>query len=217
MRCHTCDMTHSYLWHDSFVCVTWLIRMCDMTHSYLWHDSFVSVTWLIHICDVIAARSDPHQKRHRIKLRCCYVTHMNGSSHTYEWIMSYIRMSHVTRKEWVMSHVWHRIKLRCRYVTRMNGSCHTYGWIMSYIRMSHVTHMAFDAMRYHFLFFDAARTLIYMYVCMYVYVYVRMYIYVCKYTISILCMYTSRSRHRIEIVQVCVHRNALCTSYVTRE
>jgi len=51
---HVCDMTHSYEWHDSFICVTWLIPMwhdgmcaqhrhsCmrDMTHSYAWHDSF---------------------------------------------------------------------------------------------------------------------------------------------------------------------------------
>jgi len=30
----TCDMTHSYVWHDSFVCVTRLILMRDMTLSY---------------------------------------------------------------------------------------------------------------------------------------------------------------------------------------
>jgi len=35
-------MTHLYVWHDSFICVTWLIHMCDMTHSYVWHDSFIS-------------------------------------------------------------------------------------------------------------------------------------------------------------------------------
>ena len=45
-------MTHSYVWHDSFVCVTWLIRMCDVTHSYVRHDSFVCVTWLIRMCDM---------------------------------------------------------------------------------------------------------------------------------------------------------------------
>ena len=49
---HTCDMTHSYVWHDSFICVTWLIHTCDMTHSYVWHDSFICVTWLIHTCDM---------------------------------------------------------------------------------------------------------------------------------------------------------------------
>ena len=41
---HTCVMTHSYVCHDSFLCVTWLIHMCDMTHSY--------ETWLIHMCDM---------------------------------------------------------------------------------------------------------------------------------------------------------------------
>jgi len=30
---HMCDMTHSSVWHDSFICVTWLIYMGDMTHS----------------------------------------------------------------------------------------------------------------------------------------------------------------------------------------
>jgi len=74
---HICDMTHSYIWmsrhrqiccvthlwhfmqaicqhskvwHDSFICVTWLIHMYDMTYSYVWHDSFICVTWLIYMC-----------------------------------------------------------------------------------------------------------------------------------------------------------------------
>jgi len=46
-----CDMTHSYAWHGSFVCVAWRIHMCGMTHSYVWRDSFTSVPWLIHVCD----------------------------------------------------------------------------------------------------------------------------------------------------------------------
>ena len=46
-----CDMTPSYTWHDSFICVTWLIVMSDMTPSYMWHDSFICVTWLLHTCD----------------------------------------------------------------------------------------------------------------------------------------------------------------------
>jgi len=47
-----CDMTHSYVWHDAFICVTWRIHMCDMTHSYVWHDSRKRVTTLIHMCDM---------------------------------------------------------------------------------------------------------------------------------------------------------------------
>jgi len=39
------------MWHDSFICATWLIHMCDMTHSYVWHDSLVieNVSFIIHI------------------------------------------------------------------------------------------------------------------------------------------------------------------------
>ena len=59
-----------YVWHDSFVCVTWRIYTCDTTHLYVWRDllnngllslfksdvdlevCFVSVTWLIRTCDM---------------------------------------------------------------------------------------------------------------------------------------------------------------------
>ena len=60
-----CDMTHSYVWHDSvmcvwhdtlicvarliYMCVTPLIHMCAMTHSYVCYDSFICVPWPIHI------------------------------------------------------------------------------------------------------------------------------------------------------------------------
>ena len=40
LNSYTWDMTHSYVWHDSLICVTWLIDMCDITHWYVWNDSF---------------------------------------------------------------------------------------------------------------------------------------------------------------------------------
>jgi len=40
LRCAPmCDMTHSYVKHDTFTCVTWLIRVCDMIDPYVWHVS----------------------------------------------------------------------------------------------------------------------------------------------------------------------------------
>jgi len=42
-----CDVTYSYVWRGSFICVTWLIPMCGMTHCYVWHDSSLCVIWLI--------------------------------------------------------------------------------------------------------------------------------------------------------------------------
>ena len=31
MQFHMYDMTPPYVWHDAFICVTWLLHMCDMT------------------------------------------------------------------------------------------------------------------------------------------------------------------------------------------
>jgi len=50
--CGSGDMTHSYVWHDSYICMTWLIHKCDMTRTRKWHDLFACVTRLIHMCDV---------------------------------------------------------------------------------------------------------------------------------------------------------------------
>jgi len=78
----TCEISHSCVWRDSFMCVTWLIHgqnecicllcavglcMCDMTRSCVWydfsyvvtwlnvrggHDWLMYVTWLIDVCDM---------------------------------------------------------------------------------------------------------------------------------------------------------------------
>ena len=75
-----CRRRHSYLRHDSFICVTWLIHMCAMTHSYVWHDSFICVTriWM----------TTSH-------MWMSHVAHMNETCRTYEWAMSNIWTSHV--------------------------------------------------------------------------------------------------------------------------
>ena len=40
---------YSHVWHDSFICVTWLIHICDMTNPHVWYDSFIRVAWLTHL------------------------------------------------------------------------------------------------------------------------------------------------------------------------
>jgi len=35
-------MTHLHVWHDSSICVTWIIHMCDMINSCVWHDPFTT-------------------------------------------------------------------------------------------------------------------------------------------------------------------------------
>ena len=69
---NTCAMTHSYMCHDSFIHVPWLIHTCAMTHSYMCHDSFIYVTWLI----VVIRRQALRRKGHCIH----EYTH-------YEWVV----------------------------------------------------------------------------------------------------------------------------------
>jgi len=42
------DMKHSYVGHDSFICVPWIIHMCDAGNVD--HNSFICGTWLLYMC-----------------------------------------------------------------------------------------------------------------------------------------------------------------------
>jgi len=104
----------------------------DEVSSHVWHDSFRCVTWLIQMCDMT----------HLYVWRDSSIAQVEVSSHTCEWVMSHIWMSHVTHmneschtSEWVMSHIW------MSHVTHLNESCHTYEWVMSHIWMSRVIHL----------------------------------------------------------------------------
>ena len=105
---HMCHMSHSYAWHDSFVCATWLIHMCGMTYSpcdmtlfYVRHDAFICVTWLIHMCAIT------HSCVWHFSFICvtwpihkCGITHSKVHHDTFTcktWLFhTYIRMSHGT-------------------------------------------------------------------------------------------------------------------------
>jgi len=88
---HLCDMTHLYVWNNSFICVIWLIRMwltrmCDMTHSHVCNDTFTRVTWLIDMCDMTHS----------------YLWRDSYKSRT--WLNHICDMTHQTKKN---PHVWH--------------------------------------------------------------------------------------------------------------
>jgi len=98
------------VWHDSFICVTWLIHMCDMTHSYVWHDSFICVTWC-HMMHSYTWMSHGTQMNG---------SHVNESCHKYEFAMSHIGMSHVSH--------YHTEEVSNRYEfdrTQQLGNCNT--------------------------------------------------------------------------------------------
>ena len=51
------DKTHSHVWHDSILCVTWLISMCDMTQSYARHNALVYVRMRVRVYVCVRAHA----------------------------------------------------------------------------------------------------------------------------------------------------------------
>jgi len=107
------DMTHSYVWHDSFICVIWHIHMCDMTHSYVWHDSFICVTWPIHMCDMTHSSFKCHSTSFKF--------------HSTLWV----------------SFQWHDThKIFPRKETTLCDITHSYVWPDSFVGVTRLIHMS---------------------------------------------------------------------------
>jgi len=124
------------VWHDSYACVIWLLRMCGMTHTYVWHDAhdrFMCVPWRICMCDMTHSYD---------------TTQHLGMSHFTYWnhckvLCCVVRMSHVThttqhltviRMTWLI-----RNSLQGVVLCRTNESCYTYN-TTPYSHMYDMTH-----------------------------------------------------------------------------
>jgi len=58
------DTTHSYMWHDEFICVIWRIHIFVAWLIYVWYDSFICVTWLIYMCDMTHSYERTYRSKH---------------------------------------------------------------------------------------------------------------------------------------------------------
>jgi len=122
-----CDMAYQhvtcliYAWHFWFLYVTWLIPICDMKNSCRWHHSFLYVTWLIHM-------------RHDSFIYVTWLIHT--------WHDSYIRdMTHL-HVTWLI-HLWHvsvihdKINSYPRHYPLLNVALlYIYEWVMSHMNES---------------------------------------------------------------------------------
>jgi len=65
------------MWHKVLFCLLRLQRHCDTTCASVWHDSPICLTWLIHICDI------PHPRVTRLKLRFIRIWHDSNFIHIW--------------------------------------------------------------------------------------------------------------------------------------
>jgi len=103
---HMRDITHSYVWHDSFTCVTWPIYMCDRTHSYVWHDHCICV-----INSYLNALGLHWKRDHMCDVTHSYVWH--DSFICVTWLFHMCDMTHLCVRHvslicatWLI-HMWH--------------------------------------------------------------------------------------------------------------
>jgi len=79
---HICGATHSYVWHDSFVCL-------PLLQSYVWLGQFIYVAWLIHMCSLLHAKkkSKKNSKKMRYTMHACVTwrIHMCDMTYSHVW------------------------------------------------------------------------------------------------------------------------------------
>ena len=113
-----CDMSHVFVG-------TWLIDLCDMTHSYVisfvGHDSFMSVTWLLYLCELIDLCDMCHVFVWSASRSCVWhasfrygtwLIHLRGMTYSYvTWLIHSLPDSFIcdTTRSYVtwLIHVWH--------------------------------------------------------------------------------------------------------------
>jgi len=134
-------MTHLYVWHDSFICVTWLIHVCDMTHSYVWRDSFIcvlvlSAIWILEFGDLMCVRM------------CVMSNHMCDMTHSYVSHDSFICVTwliHVC--DMTRSYVWHDSFICVTWLIHVCDMTHSCVWHDSFVCVTWLIYMCAGAIR----------------------------------------------------------------------
>ena len=166
------DMNHLYVWHDSLICVAWLIHLCDMTQAY-----FQSCLW----ATMLHASSDIKMCHTSLGINMFHIALDIKMCHTYE------RILHIWMRAWYDSSVCVTWLIHV-CVTWLIHICVTWLICVSGSALGRLRCMAYWASMY-----ICACIYEYIYICMYIHIYVYVYIYVytnvCIYIYKYLCIY----------------------------
>jgi len=130
---------HSYVWHDSFICVTWLIHLFERdsfecsqhpVHLHVWLDAFMLVIWI-------------------------WLFHMYDMTHPYAWhdvficetlLIRYLRPDSFIRVIWTHLYVWRDSFIHAKWRFSLDlfkyviWLIHVYDLTHSYVRHDLLTH-----------------------------------------------------------------------------
>ena len=134
------NMAMIHGWHDSFLCVIWLISMCDGTHFYVWRDSFLCVTWLISVCDVTrfyvkhdTILYETWHKRCDSFLCVTWLISMCDMTHFYVWRDSILCVTRLNFM-WNMTHAF-LLSLSIQTATWGRRTCSGYSVILIIVKI----------------------------------------------------------------------------------
>jgi len=121
-RIHMCDKLHSYVSHDSFICVTAIrdsFTCVTAVFSLYWrHDSFMCATWLIHMCDMTPCTS----------LVTCLI-YMCDMTQSYVWHDSFICVTWLNHMcDMTHLYVWHHSIICVTWLIYMCDITQSYVW-----------------------------------------------------------------------------------------
>jgi len=117
--------SHSYTWFGSFTRVPWFIHARDSTHWHVWHDSCICIMYLIHIRSLALDVRDNTHLQFQVFVTIPIHTHIRSLAlHVCEWVLSqkwvlYTSVSRVTSYTSVSGVTWHVCRYPFTHVTRL--------------------------------------------------------------------------------------------------
>ena len=208
---HMYDMTHPYVWHDSFLYATWLICVCEAFlrayHSFepqspyacgwvSWHTWCKDLIWHTWCKDLMCHRWCWHliwhtSCKHLVSLmhHCIPVTRLRRLI-AYAWVMS--RIIYVWHATFIcgtcLIHLSHDSSICETWLVSKCDMTHWYMWAFlhtydSFVRATCDVHMCDMARIYIYIYICIVIWLVYMdiYIYIYIYVYIHMYIHIYMY------------------------------------
>jgi len=147
---HICSQVIANCWQ--FMAVTWLIYMYAKTPLYVWHDSFIRVTWQYHVRDITCMCDMTHMQDcwtlatlgfwHNTHTPCvtwrihmCYIAYSYVRHDSFIYVTWFIHMCAVTVPcVWYDSYVW------CDSYARLLARSNSWFGLQHKYLMCHIMH-----------------------------------------------------------------------------